>query len=167
MLSQDDFVIAQSLLLEELEEEEDDEEDLLSLAAVAGTMVYGSEEARERRNEAQRDRQQYLMRSDLLPDPQRATPWLAVHDSWNNRAYITTMGFDVATFEHILESDFASKWNSTPIPRSNSKGTKPPLLGRRSLDAAGGLGLVLHYLTSTMLDVSLMQIFAIIPSTVS
>ncbi|KAE9395858.1 hypothetical protein BT96DRAFT_958416 [Gymnopus androsaceus JB14] len=42
---------------------------------------------------------------------------------------------------------------------------EPPRVHRRSLDAAGALGLILHYLNSTMLDVSLEQIFALIPTT--
>lgn len=42
-----------------------------------------------------------------------------------------------------------------------------PWLGARSLDAAGALGLVLHYLNSAMLETSLQQIFALIPATVS
>lgn len=107
------------------------------------------------------------MRSDLLPDPRRATPWQALYQSQNDRAYITTMGFNVATFNYILESGFTEHWNTNTIPRSDNINAAPPLLSRRSLDAAGGLGLVLHYLTSTMLDISLMEIFALIPSTVS
>jgi hypothetical protein len=37
----------------------------------------------------------------------------------------------------------------------------------RSLDAAGALRLFLHFLTSTIGDISLMEIFALIPTTVS
>ena len=35
------------------------------------------------------------------------------------------------------------------------------------MDAIGGLGLILHWLSSTMRQVSLQQIFALVPSTVS
>jgi hypothetical protein len=77
------------------------------------------------------------------------------------------MGFNVATFDSILESGFEDHWNTTPIPRNDVSSSGIPYQSRRSLDAAGALGLVLHYITSTMLDVSLMQIFALIPSTVS
>jgi hypothetical protein len=45
--------------------------------------------------------------------------------------------------------------------------TGKPRLCARSLDAAGALGLVLHYLNSTMREISLQQIFALIPTTVS
>ena len=41
-----------------------------------------------------------------------------------------------------------------------------PRLGARLLDAAGGLGLYLHYLRSSMREVGLQLIFALIPSTV-
>ena len=40
-------------------------------------------------------------------------------------------------------------------------------MGRWSLDAEGGLSLVLHWLSSTMQQLSLQQIFTLIPSTVS
>lgn len=77
------------------------------------------------------------------------------------------MGFDVETFHGILDHGFAELWNTTPIPREDVSELSVPRAFRRSLDAAGALGLVLHFLTSTMLDVSLMQIFALIPTTVS
>jgi len=77
------------------------------------------------------------------------------------------MGFDVATFDYILESGFEYAWLTTAIPRTDTSQTGAPHLGARSLDAPGALGLCLHYLSSTMHDVSLEQIFALIPSTVS
>jgi hypothetical protein len=39
--------------------------------------------------------------------------------------------------------------------------------GCQSLDAAGGLGLVLHYLCSTAHEIVLQEIFAFIPATVT
>ena len=45
--------------------------------------------------------------------------------------------------------------------------TSVPCIDRRSLDVAGALGLVLHYLASTMHEISLQQIFGLIPSTVT
>jgi hypothetical protein len=77
------------------------------------------------------------------------------------------MGFDVETFGYILSSGFAANWYTTAIPRPDTNRVGDPRPGRRSLDAAGALGLVLHYLNSTMRETSLQQIFAIIPSTVS
>ena len=77
------------------------------------------------------------------------------------------MGFDVATFELILSAGFTQKFYKTPILRDdiNTMGVSRP--GRCSLDAAGILGLVLHYLNSTMHEISLQQIFALIPTSVS
>jgi hypothetical protein len=77
------------------------------------------------------------------------------------------MGFNVATFDSILESGFEDHWNTTPIPWNDVSSSGIPYQSCRSLDAAGALGLVLHYITSTMLDVSLMQIFSLFPSMVS
>jgi hypothetical protein len=77
------------------------------------------------------------------------------------------MGFDVATFNLILAAGFDVAWNTTPIPREDVVGTGKTRPGARSLDASGALGLLLHYLNSTMREISLQQIFALIPSTVS
>jgi hypothetical protein len=77
------------------------------------------------------------------------------------------MGFDVQTFHDIIDAGFGPAWYSTPIPRTDVSTAGNPRPGARSLDAAGALGLVLHYLNSTMREISLQQIFALIPSTVS
>ena len=61
---------------------------------------------------------------------------------------------------------FQAEWNSTPIERSDVNVHRQPRLGARSLDAAGGLGLVLHYIHSCMTETSLQQIFGLVPSTV-
>ncbi|KAF9228946.1 hypothetical protein BS17DRAFT_792928 [Gyrodon lividus] len=88
---------------------------------------------------------------DLFQDKEYELGFIA---SANDRAFITTMGFDVQTFMYILTSGFATYWDETAIPRNDA-------------NAAGALGLVLHYLNSTMREVSLQQIFAIIPTMVS
>ena len=93
--------------------------------------------------------------------------WQALFDSHNDRAFITTMGFDVETFELIVRSGFGTLWLSRPIPRTDVSIHGEPRPGGRFLDAWGALGLVLHYLNSTMLEISLQQIFALIPTTVS
>ncbi|CAA7266010.1 unnamed protein product [Cyclocybe aegerita] len=131
---------------EQLEEEADEEYWEMGAASL-GVIVGGAEISRQLRNERRRETRQYLTRPELLENPRIATPWTSLYDSRSDRAYITTMGFDVATFDFILES-------GDPRP------------GSRSLDPPGALGLVLHYLSSTMLDVSLQQIFALIPATV-
>jgi len=77
------------------------------------------------------------------------------------------MGFDVKTFELIVHSGFGTRWLSQPIPWGDASTYGESRPGRRSLDAWGALGLVLHYLNSTMLEISLQQIFALIPTTVS
>jgi len=137
------------------------------LVACAGIIVHGLEEARRIRTERRLERRLYLTRPDLLPNPRADTPWQILHRGRNNRAFITTMGFDVRTFELILEEGFARVWESTPIPRSDVPSSSAPRIHRRSLDAPGALGLVLHFLNSTMVDTNLCQIFAIIPTTVS
>ncbi|KAJ4463949.1 hypothetical protein C8R41DRAFT_872275 [Lentinula lateritia] len=79
------------------------------------------------------------------------------------------MGFDVQTFRFILEGrgHFAELWNNTPIPRVDVSNFGAPRIGGRSLDAAGALGLVLHYIGSAILESQLQQIFAIVPSVLS
>ncbi|KAG2747612.1 hypothetical protein P692DRAFT_201840533 [Suillus brevipes Sb2] len=101
----------------------------------------------------------YLCQPQLLPNPRVDTPWQVLYRSQNDRAFITTMGIDVDTFASLLTSGFAQRWYETP--------GGDPRIERGSLDAVGALGLVLHYLSSTMHAVSLQQIFAIIPSTVT
>jgi hypothetical protein len=106
----------------------------------------------------------YLCRPQLTRNPRGATPWQILYRSRNDQAYITTMGFDVAMFNHILEAGFGVAWNITPIPRADATNTGVTRPGGRSLDASGALGLLLHYLNSTMREISLQQIFALIPS---
>lgn len=77
------------------------------------------------------------------------------------------MGFDVASFQMFLDEGFEHAWNTTPIPRHDVDKAGKPRISRRSLDAAGALGLLLHFLNSTMVETSLVEIFSIIPSTVS
>jgi hypothetical protein len=93
------------------------------------------------------------------------TPWQVLYTSQNDRAFITTMGFDCATFQIILASGFTHAWNTQSIPRTDTNIAGNPRSGRHSLDAAGALGLVLHWASSAMLSTSLQEIFAIIPST--
>lgn len=142
----------------------DDEEDTRMLAA---TLVAGIELARLDRVETQNPKRLYLCRAHLLPDPHRNTPWQVLYTSHSDRAFITTMGIDVLTFEFILTSGFASLWYHKSITRPDTNSQGIPRLNRRSLDAGGALGLMLHYLNSTMHETSLQQIFALIPATVS
>src|ERR1700742_3919582 len=93
-------------------------------------------------------------------------PWQHLYSRRDNCTYITTMGIDVITFEHILASGFAHSWDTNTIPCGDVESTGVPRTDCQSLDAAGALGLVLHYLSLTMHEISLQQIFGLIPTTV-
>jgi hypothetical protein len=147
------------------EEEEEEEEELSSRAALVCLILLGAEQSRSRRADRRRETRQRLLRIDLLPNPRLDTPWQRIYAGKSDTAFITTMGFDVTTFERILER-FALVWDSTPLPRDDTSSSGNPRLGARSLDAAGGLGLVLYWLRSPMLETHLQLIFALIPSTV-
>lgn len=145
--------------------EQEEDEDLQMLVSM---VVVGVEIVRQDHIESRWPSCLYLRRSELLPNPRLGTPWQALYDSQNDHAFITTTGFDVATFGYLLTAGFAQKWYTTPISRApinTLNGDACP--GSRSLDAAGALGLILHYLNSTMHETSLQQIFAIIPATVT
>ena len=77
------------------------------------------------------------------------------------------MGVDIPAFNLLLQSGFEELWNTQPIPRNDVSSAGAPRVYRRSLDAAGGLGLVLHYLNSTMREYTLQQIFALTPAVAS
>ena len=139
---------------------EDEEHLRLGLAV---TLLLGALDSRLTRN--LRHRQTYLTRPELLPDPRINTPWQRLWESQNDRAFITTMGIDVETFHYLLNNGFARIWTTTAIPRTDTNPTGRPRLGRRSLDAAGALGLYLHHLNSTMLEKTLQEVFALVPGT--
>ncbi|CAK5272253.1 unnamed protein product [Mycena citricolor] len=79
-----------------------------------------------------------------MPNPWFSTPGQVLHGSHSNWAFITTMVFDTATFDSILNDGFATAWVATPIPRNNVSCMGKPCHGGRSLDAAGALGLALR-----------------------
>ena len=163
MDDEDDFVYLLQLMLAEQQGDELEDE----LLACVGLVCYGLEEAQQLSILRHSFQRLYLIRSDLLPNPQTDTPWQALYHSQNDRGFITTMGFDVVTFHKILCHRFEKLWNETPIPRCDVPSSSAPRVNRRSLNACSALGLILHYLNSTMLEVSLAQIFALIPLTVS
>ncbi|KAG8723227.1 hypothetical protein FRC09_004209 [Ceratobasidium sp. 395] len=109
----------------------------------------------------------YLRRRDLMPLPRVDSPWQALLRSEEDRAFITTMSVDVRTFKYILCAGFEKAYNTRTITRGDVKKDGHPRMGRRSLDAPGALGLMLHYLCSTSRYTSLQQIFAIVPSVLS
>ena len=130
-------------------------------------LIVGSNEDHTWSVANRRPRRQYLGRMNLLPNPRVGTPWIRLYKNHEDRAFITTMGVDTSTFDAILEAGFGRLWCTQPIPRPDKRTAIHPRAERRSLDAAGGLGLILHWLSSTMRHISLQQIFALVPSTVS
>ncbi|KAA1473663.1 hypothetical protein DENSPDRAFT_780286 [Dentipellis sp. KUC8613] len=148
------------------EDEQYDIDDDAERRTLAAAIVAGAEEAQLSRNLQRQFSRQYLQRLHLLPDPRGTTPWSALFDSRSDRAFITTMGIDMTTFIFLLEKGFAYRWVTRPIPRpdSDALAARPD---RRSLDAEGALGLTLHYLNSTVCEMLLGQVFALIPATVS
>lgn len=148
-------------------ETDEEMESLDQVCLLTAILIVGSNEDHAWSVENRRPRRQYLGRRDLLPNPRIGTPWTRLYENHEDRAFITTMGVDIPTFHTILDAGFAHLWYTQPIPRPDMCTAIHPRAGKRSLDAAGGLGLVLHWLSSTMRQVSLQQIFALVPSTVS
>ncbi|KAG8711925.1 hypothetical protein FRC08_015248 [Ceratobasidium sp. 394] len=109
----------------------------------------------------------YLRRRDLLPLPRIESPWQALYRSQEDRAFITTMSIDVRTFNYILRAGFRTAWDTRPVKRDDVNPQGATRMGRRSLDAPGALGLMLHYLCSTSKFTALEQIFAIVPAVLS
>lgn len=144
------------------------EEHNRNVAGIAAALIVtGDLQTRANRAERRQNHRAYFLREDLLPDPRVSTPWQQMYESSNDKAFIVTMGVDVNTFHLILRCGFQTQWDETTIPRADVSQTGAPRPGRRSLDAAGALGLILHYLNSTMREVSLQQIFALVPASVS
>ena len=144
----------------------DSDEDQVAKAVLGltATMALHSQEERAQRCAKKRA---YLVRANLLPNPRFGTPWQQLYRSKSDRAYITTMGFDVVTFHKILDAGFARRWYTMPIARSDVKSTGWTRPTARSFDAAGALGLILHYLSSTMHEIALQEIFAVVPASLS
>jgi hypothetical protein len=82
--------------------------------AVVGGVIDGIEQQRLQHNERRRLYRQYLTRANLLPNPRADTPFQQLRQARNNRAYITTMGLDIATFEYVLfDQGFEHQWNTS------------------------------------------------------
>ena len=160
----DDFALHQEL--QDIDDESEDDDEILQMQAASAIIILGAEEARERRIEQRRHKRLYLRRQELS-SPQETSAWQRLRENANDRAFITTMGFDVSTFKYILESGFMNRWVNSTIPREDTCDAGVARPARRSLDAYGALALILHYLNSTMREVSLQEIFGLIPTTVS
>ena len=162
-----DLLFLHNLLSHNWLEAEHDDETWDRMRLAVAVLIIGSNEDHAWAIENRRPRRQYLGRPNLLPNPRFGTPWRRLYERHEDRAFITTMGVDTATFHAILKAGFGNLWYSHPIPRTDIHTAGQPRAGGRSLEAEGGLGLVLHWLSSTMRQVSLQQIFALVPSTVS
>ena len=121
------------LLLQQLEDEEEEmvQDSEMRIAVALALIHIGAEEAHQLRVRRRQPSRLYLCCDQLLPNPRFGTPWEALYTSRSNRAFITTMGFDVETFDFILEAGFAHQWNWTTIPRSDTASTG-------ELDLGGG-----------------------------
>ena len=92
----------------ELQCQQSDDKRRQEAIAIAGLIVYGLGEAKRLHAEHRHERRLYLVQDDLLKTPREGTAWQALNTSRNDRAFITTMGFDVAAFDLILSSRFES-----------------------------------------------------------
>ncbi|KAG2072488.1 hypothetical protein BDR04DRAFT_1127649 [Suillus decipiens] len=138
------------------------------LIAILSVLVFvRAEQSCYECSECWQTRRRYLIHSDLLSNPHLNTPWQVLYSGQNDHAFITTMGIDVPTFYYILSHGFTTLWDITPISCNDISVTAHSCAYQCSLDAASALGLVLHWLNSIMQEVSLMQIFVLIPATIS
>jgi hypothetical protein len=166
MDTHDEAVLAM-MLEQEVDDEETEEVDRYQTLTTITLIIVGMELGQLSQTKRRNISRLYLCQPQLLPNPHDSTPWQTLLHSQSDRAYITTMGIDVATFEYIITSGFGQRWQLEPVPRPDINTSGNPRPNTRSLDEWGALGLVLHYLNSTMQEISLQQIFALIPTTVS
>ena len=160
----DDLLLLNNLLVSQhllVADEESEAQDRLRL--LVATLIIGSNEDHMWVVRDRCHHHQYLAQPNLLPNPWVDTPWRCLYENGKDHTFITTMGFDTPTFRMILEASFGLMWYTLPITRPDTHTTGQPQAGRRLLDAEGGLGLVLHWLSSTMQQISLQQIFALVP----
>ena len=99
----------QLLWLEQFDEEEEEALDEMMMLAnmTSALFIVGTNEEHAARADQRRQHRNYLRWAQLLLSPHCSTPWQALHKSHDDNAYIVTMGFNVQTFEYILESGFA------------------------------------------------------------
>ena len=97
----------------------DDNSDEDHLAICIIIILIGVLEARGTKIRRRNINRLYLRRQNLLPNPREGTPWQVLWAGQDDRAFITTMGFDVATFRNILKGQgrFAERWELSMIPR--------------------------------------------------
>jgi hypothetical protein len=147
--------------------DDDDEFEMMAPGALYSVLKTGDNLRQQQLVAHRQPRRRYLVREDLPPNPRMGTPAQRLLQAKNSRAYITTMGCDVATFEYLLQAGFEHTWNSTPIPREDVSARGAPRMHMRSLDARGALALALHFICSSMHERGLQQIFALTPAVCS
>jgi hypothetical protein len=69
----------------------DDEDDELTIVASVALVIYVDEETRFIRNQHVARHCQYVLRTDLLPNPRQGIPWQALYDNRNARAFIISV----------------------------------------------------------------------------
>ena len=87
---------------EEGEEGDLEEEQSAALADVALMIIAAAESPRlcaERRQPSQLS----VCRPQPLPNSRKDNPWQVLYQSHSDRAFITTMGFDVDAFTYVIE----------------------------------------------------------------
>lgn len=102
--------------------------------------------------------------------PKLHSAWSAIKQAREEKAFISSMGVDPPTFDYLVGllktyqiQQFMQANNRMPnLQELFNKNGRP-----EALDIQGRLGLTLHYLTSTMKQKTLCQLFGISPSTVS
>lgn len=111
-------------------------------------------------------RRTYLTRPSLL-NPRIESPWMKLFASGNDRSMIATTGLDYRSFHRILDGGFRERFNNDTLRRNDVALHGTPRLGGRSLPAEGCLSLCLTWLSSSMSEQSLQQIFGLVPSNCS
>jgi len=124
----DDFALLQ-LQLAQNSMRQTDEEFEEHVITCTSLIIYGLEEAHRLCSERWCLRRLYLTHPDLLPNPRQGTPWQVLYESQNDCAFITMMGFNVATFHKILDHGFRDLWNTLAIPHHETNIDSRPQLG--------------------------------------
>lgn len=164
LTTEEDNWIEDNLLFDD----SDDEVDYLWRRNVAVVYIFGAIVLGDRHRISRRERRSgHLVRANLQPQPRIESAWQSLYKSDDDRAFITTTSVDIETFRYLLSAGFRHAWNTRTIPRNDVSATGRTRLGRRSLDAEGALGLLLHHLCSTTNETGLQLIFAVVPSVLS
>ncbi|KAJ7156605.1 hypothetical protein C8R43DRAFT_1087314 [Mycena crocata] len=91
---------------------------------LAGTVfalsLLGAEEAHQLRIERRQPSRLYLCCPQLLPNPRFNTSWQVLVGNRNDCLFITTMGFDIATFNYIIDFGFGLQQIFALIPTTVS-----------------------------------------------